>query len=114
MRSPLSFPFPHTSPSRLHHVPKIRERNLAQRFSKWWVQSFLAGVATMVVGGRDDKGMLTEVSVDAVWKFVGVGYGRVGGQAERKSGAARKAGRNRRERLLTQMPLPCATLHMCA
>ena len=68
----------------------------------------------MVVGGRDDKGMLTEVSVDAVWKFVGVGYGRVGGQAERKSGAARKAGRNRRERLLTQMPLPCATLHMCA
>ena len=46
---------------RLHPNPKVRERNLAQKFRKWWVQSFLAAVPTIVVGGRDDTGKLIQV-----------------------------------------------------
>ena len=46
---------------RLHPNPKVRERNLAQKFRKWWVQSFLAAVPTIVVGGRDDAGKLIQV-----------------------------------------------------
>jgi len=32
------------------------------KWPKWWIQSFLAGVETIVLGGRDDAGMLTEVT----------------------------------------------------
>ncbi|GAX74220.1 hypothetical protein CEUSTIGMA_g1669.t1 [Chlamydomonas eustigma] len=40
----------------------LRAKSLAQKMPRWWVQSFLAGISTMVVSGRDDKGILQEAS----------------------------------------------------
>jgi hypothetical protein len=46
----------------------------------WWLQSFLAGVATMVLGGRNHVGQLQKVTVNFqysnfwVQNFAGVSY----------------------------------------
>ncbi len=48
---------PRRQPTNQHH-----QRNLAQnKWPKWWLQSFLAGVETLVLGARDDAGMVTDV-----------------------------------------------------
>jgi len=33
----------------------------AHKYPKWWLQSFLAGVPELILGGRDSQGFLTEV-----------------------------------------------------
>lgn len=41
-------------------------RIYGQKHPRWWVQSFLAGVPTLVLGGRDGRGMLHKVHKVAV------------------------------------------------
>ncbi|GIL82860.1 hypothetical protein Vretimale_8362 [Volvox reticuliferus] len=38
------------------------ERLYREKYPRWWVQSFLAGVPTLVLGGRDRSGILQKVS----------------------------------------------------
>jgi hypothetical protein len=35
---------------------------------RWWLQSFLAGVATLVLGGRNHTGQLLKVAGGMMWK----------------------------------------------
>ncbi len=38
------------------------------RSGRWWVQSFLAGIPTMIIGGRNEEGVLKEVHLlDVCW-----------------------------------------------
>ncbi|PNW80989.1 hypothetical protein CHLRE_07g338400v5 [Chlamydomonas reinhardtii] len=41
---------------------RAHERLLRDKYPRWWLQSYLAGVPTLVLGGRDRGGVITEVS----------------------------------------------------
>ncbi|KAF5841463.1 hypothetical protein DUNSADRAFT_12907 [Dunaliella salina] len=41
--------------------PGQRKTLYSQKYPKWWLQSFLAGVPELILGGRDNKGFLKEV-----------------------------------------------------
>ncbi len=66
-QSPASFLIPPFSPpSRLVWATRMQkgpkgEKFTAQKYPRWWVQSFLAGIPTVVLGCRDNEGMLVEV-----------------------------------------------------
>ena len=47
---------------RIPSHPRAEAVMYGEKHPRWWVQSFLAGVPLMVLGGRDDKGMLQKVS----------------------------------------------------
>eukprot|EP00955_Chlamydomonas_euryale_P065491 359252-Chlamydomonas_euryale.AAC.6 len=44
---------------------RLREQQLAQKYPRWWIQSFLAGIPTIVLGMRDGNGMLNNVGATA-------------------------------------------------
>ncbi|KAG2434870.1 hypothetical protein HYH02_012070 [Chlamydomonas schloesseri] len=41
---------------------RAHERLLRDKYPRWWLQSYLAGVPTLVLGGRDRAGVLREVT----------------------------------------------------
>ncbi|GLC41639.1 hypothetical protein PLESTB_000693900 [Pleodorina starrii] len=41
--------------------PRAEERLYREKYPRWWVQSILAGVPTLVLGGRDRSGILQKV-----------------------------------------------------
>jgi len=54
---------------RIPSHPRAEAVMYGEKHPRWWVQSFLAGVPLMVLGGRDDKGMLQKIHQVPVQKL---------------------------------------------
>lgn len=51
-------------PCRLPDHPGQRKTLYAHKYPRWWLQSFLAGVSDIVLGGRDQQGNLKDVRIN--------------------------------------------------
>lgn len=68
------------SPAHVLHVCSIPRHKAAEarlardKYPKWWVQSYLAGVSTLAAGGRTTEGKLEEVRAEPMSNYEGAAF----------------------------------------